>query len=43
MQDTNYMKELWDCLDLKKPIFRKTTNYGHFGKSDMNWEKIIKL
>ena len=30
-------------LDLKKPIYRKTTNYGHFGKDDLSWEKIIKL
>ena len=30
-------------LDLKQPIYSKTTNYGHFGKSDLPWEKIIKL
>jgi len=30
-------------LDLQKPIYRKTTNYGHFGKEDLAWEKIIKL
>ena len=30
-------------LDLRKPIYKKTTNYGHFGKSDLPWEKIIKL
>ena len=30
-------------LDLKKPIYRKTTNYGHFGKDDLSWERIIKL
>ena len=30
-------------LDLKKPIYTKTTNYGHFGKNDLPWEKIIKL
>ena len=28
-------------LDLQKPIYRKTTNYGHFGKEDLSWEKII--
>lgn len=28
-------------LDLKKPIYTKTTNYGHFGKLDLPWEKII--
>ena len=30
-------------LDLQKPIYRKTTNYGHFGKEDLPWEKVIKL
>lgn len=30
-------------LDLRKPIYTKTTNYGHFGKEDLNWEKIIEL
>ena len=30
-------------LDLKKPIYTKTTNYGHFGKKDLPWEKVIKL
>ena len=30
-------------LDLQKPIFTKTTNYGHFGKEDLPWEKIIQL
>ena len=30
-------------LGLKEPIYTKTTNYGHFGKSDLPWEKIIKI
>lgn len=30
-------------LDLKKPIYRRTTNYGHFGKKDLPWERIIKF
>ena len=30
-------------LDLKRPIYEKTTNYGHFGKNNMPWEKIIKM
>ncbi len=30
-------------LQLKKPIFEKTTNYGHFGKENLPWEKIIEL
>ena len=30
-------------LGLKKPIFTKTTNYGHFGKIDLPWERVIKM
>ncbi|MGN1297619.1 MAG: methionine adenosyltransferase [Clostridia bacterium] len=30
-------------LDLRKPIYTKTTNYGHFGKKDLNWERVIEL
>ena len=30
-------------LDLNKPIYAKTTNYGHFGKEEMTWEKVIEL
>lgn len=32
-----------EYLGLKKPIYRKTTNYGHFGKEDLSWEKVIKI
>ena len=32
-----------EYLDLKKPIYTKTTNYGHFGKDELTWEKVIKL
>lgn len=32
-----------ESLDLRKPIYKKTTNYGHFGKKDLPWEQIIKL
>jgi S-adenosylmethionine synthetase len=30
-------------LDLQKPIYRQTTNYGHFGKENLSWEKVVKL
>ena len=30
-------------LNLQRPIYRKTTNYGHFGKPELSWEEIIKL
>ena len=26
-------------LDLLRPIYRQTTNYGHFGKKDLPWEE----
>lgn len=32
-----------DYLDLRRPIYRMTTNYGHFGKENLPWEKIIKF
>ena len=32
-----------DYLNLKGPIYSKTTNYGHFGKKDLPWEKVIKI
>ena len=35
--------EIIKYLHLKEPIYTKTTNYGHFGKSDLEWEKIIKM
>ena len=30
-------------FDLRRPIYTKTTNYGHFGKTDVPWEEIIVL
>lgn len=32
-----------DELDLRKPIYRTTTNYGHFGDPKLPWERIIDL
>jgi S-adenosylmethionine synthetase len=29
-------------LDLLRPIFRTTTNYGHFGRPELPWEKVEK-
>ena len=36
-------KGIIEYLHLQEPIFTKTTNYGHFGKKDLPWEKIITL
>ena len=32
-------------LDLRKPIYKKTASYGHFGRSDLNlpWERLDKV
>lgn len=32
-----------DCLKLTEPIYKMTTNYGHFGGNEYNWEKIDKI
>ena len=32
-----------DYLNLKEPIYEETTNYGHFGKENLPWERIIKI
>ena len=32
-----------ESLDLRRPIYTQTTNYGHFGKNDLPWERIIKM
>lgn len=31
------------ALDLKKPIYRKTATFGHFGRSEFSWEQPKKL
>jgi S-adenosylmethionine synthetase len=30
-------------LDLLRPIYRDTTNYGHFGKAELPWEQTDKV
>ena len=36
-------KGIIEYLKLKEPIYTKTTNYGHFGKKELPWEKIVKF
>ena len=31
-----------EMLDLRKPIYRPTASYGHFGREGFNWEKTDK-
>ncbi|MBT3262599.1 methionine adenosyltransferase [Candidatus Woesearchaeota archaeon] len=35
--------EILKYFDLKKPMYRETAAYGHFGDFDYPWEKIIEL
>ncbi len=34
-----------DRLDLRRPIYRQTAAYGHFGRPDLDlpWEKLDKV
>ncbi len=32
-----------EYLELKEPIYTRSTNYGHFGKNDLSWEKLVKI
>jgi S-adenosylmethionine synthetase len=38
-------KGIIDALDLKRPIYKKTAAYGHFGRTDIDlpWEKLDKV
>jgi S-adenosylmethionine synthetase len=37
------VKGIIETLDLARPIYARTSAYGHFGKEDLPWEKIVKL
>ena len=45
------VKTVFDCtpagicrtLDLRRPIYRPTASYGHFGRSEFPWEKTDKV
>jgi S-adenosylmethionine synthetase len=32
-----------ETLDLRRPIYRKTASYGHFGRNEFPWEKTDKV
>ncbi len=32
-----------ESLDLRRPIYSLTSAYGHFGKPDMPWEKVVQI
>ena len=38
-------KAIISALDLKKPIYKQTAAYGHFGRTDidLSWERLDKV
>lgn len=36
------VKGIIETLDLTRPIYSRTSAYGHFGKPDLPWEKVKK-
>jgi len=36
-------KSIIEKLDLRKPIFKETAAYGHFGRDQFSWEKLDML
>lgn len=36
------VKGIIETLDLRRPIYGQTSAYGHFGKPDLPWEKIVQ-
>ena len=36
-------KGIIESLDLRKPIYRQTAAYGHFGRAEFPWEKTDKV
>lgn len=36
-------KGIMSALDLRKPIYKKTAAYGHFGRDEFSWEQTNKV
>ena len=32
-----------EMLNLRRPIYRLTSNYGHFGRAGLPWEELDKV
>ncbi|HZN40589.1 MAG TPA: methionine adenosyltransferase domain-containing protein, partial [Planctomycetota bacterium] len=30
-------------LELKRPVFRRTASYGHFGRQEFAWERLNRV
>ena len=39
----NEISNIINELDLLKPIYRKTSNFGHFGRDGFTWEVVKTL
>jgi S-adenosylmethionine synthetase len=37
------VKGIINTLDLARPIYSQTSAYGHFGKADLPWEKVVQV
>jgi S-adenosylmethionine synthetase len=35
-------KGIIEMLDLRRPIYKKTAAFGHFGRDEFSWEKTDK-
>ncbi len=40
---TPSVKEVIEKLDLRRPIYKQTAAYGHFGKEGLPWEQVVKV
>lgn len=38
---TPSVKDIVEKLDLRRPLYLQTAAYGHFGKPDLPWEKVV--
>lgn len=36
------VKGIIESLNLRRPIFKETAKYGHFGRNKFPWEKVVK-
>ena len=37
-----HVERMIEALDLRKPIFKETARFGHFGRDGFSWEKTDK-
>ena len=35
-------REIIETLDLRKPVYKATAAYGHFGRNEFSWERVDK-